>query len=90
MNKSELIDAIAAKADISKAKAARVLDATVDAITETLKEGGTVNLVGFGSFKVGARAARNGRNPKTGEAIKIESAKVPKFFAGKNLKDAVN
>lgn len=90
MNKSELIDAIAAKAAISKTKAGHALDAAVEAITEALKNGDTVNLVGFGSFKVGTRAARNGRNPKTGQAIKIESAKVPKFSAGKNLKDAVN
>ncbi len=90
MNKSDLIDAIAEKADISKAKAARALDATVESIKEALKNGDTVNLVGFGSFKVGTRAERNGRNPKTGEAIKIEAAKIPKFSAGKSLKDAVN
>jgi DNA-binding protein HU-beta len=90
VNKSDLIDAIAASADISKAAAARALDATVESIKTALKDGDTVNLVGFGTFKVGVRAARNGRNPKTGESIKIESAKIPKFTAGKNLKDAVN
>lgn len=90
MNKSDLIDAIAASADISKAAAARALDATVESIKTALKNGDTVNLVGFGTFKVGARAARNGRNPKTGESIAIAAAKIPKFTAGKNLKDAVN
>lgn len=90
MNKSDLIDAIAASADISKAAAARALDATVESIKAALKNGDTVNLVGFGTFKVGERAARNGRNPKTGEVIQIEAAKIPKFTAGKNLKDAVN
>lgn len=90
MNKSDLIDAIAASADISKAAAARALDATVESIKAALKNGDTVNLVGFGTFKVGERAARKGRNPKTGEVIQIEAAKIPKFTAGKNLKDAVN
>ncbi|MDD2776583.1 MAG: HU family DNA-binding protein [Gallionella sp.] len=90
MNKSDLIDAIAASADISKAAAARALDATVESIKAALKNGDTVNLVGFGTFKVGERAARNGRNPKTGETIQIAAAKIPKFSAGKSLKDAVN
>ncbi|MFY9261555.1 MAG: HU family DNA-binding protein [Gallionella sp.] len=90
MNKSDLIDAIAASADISKAAAARALDATVESIKTALKNGDTVNLVGFGTFKVGERAARNGRNPKTGETIQIAAAKIPKFSAGKSLKDAVN
>lgn len=90
MNKSDLIDAIAASADISKAAAARALDATVESIKTALKNGDTVNLVGFGAFKVGTRAARNGRNPKTGETIQIAEAKIPKFSAGKSLKDAVN
>ena len=90
MNKSDLIDAIAASADISKAAAARALDATVESIKTALKNGDTVNLVGFGTFKVGERAARNGRNPKTGETIQIAAAKIPKFTAGKSLKDAVN
>ncbi len=90
MNKSDLVDAIAKSADISKAAAARALDATVETIKKTLKKGDTVSLVGFGTFKVGKRAARNGRNPRTGATIKIKAAKVPKFSAGKGLKDAVN
>lgn len=90
MNKSELIDAIAESADISKAAAGRALDATVAAVTASLKNGEMVSLVGFGSFYVGDRAARDGRNPQTGKAIKIKAAKVPKFRAGKTLKDAVN
>lgn len=90
MNKSDLVDAIAKSADISKAAAARALDATVDSITKALKKGDTVSLVGFGTFKVGKRAARTGRNPRTGATIKIKAAKVPKFSAGKGLKDAVN
>jgi len=90
VNKSELVDAIAKSADISKAAAARVLDSTVDCITKALKKGDTVSLVGFGTFKVGKRAARNGRNPRTGATIKIKAAKVPKFSAGKGLKEAVN
>jgi DNA-binding protein HU-beta len=90
MNKSELIDAIANSADISKAGAARVLDATIDAIKKALKNGETVTLVGFGTFKVGKRAARSGRNPRTGATIKIKAAKVPKFRAGVGLKSAVS
>ena len=90
MNKTELIEHIAKSADISKAAAARSLEAMMEAVTETLKNGGSVTLVGFGTFSVGERAARSGRNPRTGEEIKIESAKVPKFKAGKLLKDAVN
>lgn len=90
MNKSDLVEAIAKSADISKAAAARALDSTVDAITKALKKGDSVSLVGFGTFKVGKRAARNGRNPRTGATIKIKAAKVPKFSAGKGLKDAVN
>ena len=90
MNKSDLIDAIAKSADISKASAGRALDAAVESIKKALKKGDTVSLVGFGTFKVGKRAARTGRNPRTGEAIKIKAAKVPKFTAGKGLKDAVN
>lgn len=89
MNKSELVEHIATSADISKAAAARALDATVTAISTTLKKGGTVSLVGFGSFSVTKRAARTGRNPKTGAAIKIKAAKVPKFRPGKGLKDAI-
>jgi len=90
VNKSDLVDAIATSADISKAAAGRALDATVESIKKALKKGDTVSLVGFGTFKVGKRAARTGRNPRTGEAIKIKAAKVPKFTAGKGLKDAVN
>ncbi len=90
MNKSDLVDAIANSADISKAAATRALDATVESIKKALKKGDTVSLVGFGTFKVGKRAARNGRNPRTGAVIKIKAAKVPKFTAGKGLKDAVN
>ena len=90
MNKSELIDAIADAADISKAAAGRALDATVDTVKKALKKGDMVTLVGFGTFYVGKRAARTGRNPRTGAAIKIKAAKMPKFRAGKALKDAVN
>ncbi|MBX3630843.1 MAG: HU family DNA-binding protein [Nitrosomonas sp.] len=90
MNKSELIDAIAKSANISKATAGSALDGTISAITDALKKNDTVTLVGFGTFKVGKRAARTGRNPRTGEEIKIKAAKVPKFSAGKALKNAVN
>ena len=89
-NKSDLIDAIAKSADLSKAAAGRALDATIESIKKSLKKGDDVSLVGFGTFYVGKRAARNGRNPQTGAAIKIKAAKVPKFRAGKGLKDAVN
>ncbi len=90
MNKSELIDQIAKSADISKAAAGRALDAMIGSVKSSLKKGGSVTLVGFGTFHVGKRAARSGRNPRTGAAIKIKAAKVPKFRAGKALKDAVN
>ncbi len=90
MNKTELIEHIAKNADISKAAATRALESTIGAIRTTLKKGGAVSLVGFGTFAVGERAARTGRNPRTGEAIKIEKAKVPKFRPGKALKDALN
>ena len=90
MNKTELIDHIAKTADISKAASSRALDAVIGAVKTTLKKNGTVTLVGFGTFSVAKRAARAGRNPKTGEPIKIKSAKVPKFKPGKSLKDAVN
>lgn len=90
MNKTELVEKMAETADISKAAAARALDGAIVAIKGTMKKGGTVTLVGFGSFYVGKRAARTGRNPRTGEAIKIKAAKIPKFRAGKTLKDAVN
>ena len=90
MNKSELIEAMAKDADISKAAAGRALDAAVSAVQQALKKGQMVTLVGFGTFYVGKRAARNGRNPQTGATIKIKAAKVPKFRAGKSLKDALN
>ncbi|MCC5882828.1 MAG: HU family DNA-binding protein [Halomonas sp.] len=90
MNKSELIEAIAASADIPKAAASRALDAMVDTVTESLKKGDTVSLVGFGTFSVKERAARTGRNPQTGQPIQISAAKVPTFKAGKALKDSVN
>jgi DNA-binding protein HU-beta len=90
VNKTELIDAIARHADISKAAAGRALDAAVNTITGSLKKGDIVTLVGFGSFYVGRRTERQGRNPQTGNAITIGAAKVPKFRAGKALKDAVN
>ena len=90
MNKSELIDSIAKDADMSKAAAGRALDAAVAAVKGALKKGDMVTLVGFGTFYVGKRAARNGRNPRTGATIKIKAAQTPKFRAGKALKDAVN
>ena len=90
MNKSQLIDQIAASADISKAASGRALDALTDAITAALKEGDQVALVGFGTFSVRERAARSGRNPQTGATIQIPAANVPKFRAGKALKESVN
>lgn len=90
MNKSELIDAIAASADIPKAAAGRALDAMVDSVTDSLKKGDQVVLVGFGTFSVKDRAARTGRNPQTGQPIQIAAAKIPSFKAGKALKDALN
>ena len=89
MNKTELINAVAEKADLSKKDAEAAITATVDAITEALTQGEKVQLVGFGSFEVKTRAARVGRNPKTGEEIPIAEAKLPVFKAGKALKDAV-
>ena len=90
MNKSELIDAIASKGDLTKAQAGQALDALIAAVSESLKDGGNVTLVGFGTFSVKERPARKGRNPKTGEAIDIAASKIPAFKAGKGLKDAVN
>jgi len=90
VNKSELIDAIAADAGLSKADAGKALDATLATVTGALKKGDTVSLVGFGTFQVKDRAARTGRNPQTGATIQIAAAKVPGFKAGKALKDAVN
>jgi DNA-binding protein HU-beta len=90
VNKTELIEEIAKSADITKASATRALDAMIAAVTTSLQNDDSVTLVGFGTFTVGERAARTGRNPRTKEAIKIKAAKVPKFKAGKALKDAVN
>jgi len=90
MNKAELIDAVAESADLSKASAARALDAALDTITAALQAGDQVTLVGFGTFSVRPRAARTGRNPRTGEAIEIKASNNPAFKAGKALKDAVN
>ncbi len=90
MNKSDLIDAIADGAGLTKADAGRALSATIDAVTGALKSGDSVSLVGFGTFAVKKRAARTGRNPQTGATIKIKAANVPSFKAGKGLKDAVN
>jgi DNA-binding protein HU-beta len=90
VNKSELIDAIAEGADISKSSAGRALDSAVDAIADALKKGDQVTLVGFGTFSVKHRPARTGRNPQTGAEIQIAASNVPSFKAGKALKDAVN
>ncbi|HEX6829688.1 MAG TPA: HU family DNA-binding protein [Burkholderiales bacterium] len=89
MNKQDLIESIAKTADISKAAAGRALDAAVNAVRSSLKKGQPVTIVGFGTFSVGKRAARTGRNPRTGAEIKIRAAKVVKFKAGKGLKDTV-
>jgi len=90
VNKSELVDAIADAADLSKASAGRALDAAIDAVSGALKKGDQVSLVGFGTFSVKHRAARTGRNPQTGATIEIAAAKIPSFKAGKALKDACN
>ncbi len=90
MNKQDLIDAIAKASGLSKAAAGRALDATTASVTKSLKKGDSVTLVGFGTFKVSKRAARNGRNPRTGATIKIAARKAPVFTAGKALKDALN
>ena len=90
MNKTELIEHIAKQADISKAAATRALEAMIGGVKAMLKKNKSVSLVGFGTFTVGKRAARAGRNPRTGAAIKIKAAKVPKFRPGKALKDALN
>ncbi|MBS1199272.1 MAG: DNA-binding protein [Proteobacteria bacterium] len=90
MNKTELIDALAAKCDLSKAAAGRAVDGLTEIITASLASGDSVALLGFGTFAVGARAARTGRNPKTGEPLKIAASKTPKFSAGAKLKAAVN
>ena len=90
MNKAELVDAVASAANLSKADAGRAVDAFVDSVTGALRKGQQVSVVGFGTFSVKHRAARSGRNPRTGETIKIAASKVPGFKAGKALKDAVN
>ncbi len=90
MNKTELVEAMAESADISKAAAGRALDGMIGAITQALKDGDQISIVGFGSFTVRERAARTGRNPQTGEAIEIKASRNPTFKAGKALKDAVN
>ncbi len=90
MNKSEMIQAVAEAANISKAQAGHAVDAVVDSIRDALAKGDTVTLIGFGTFSVRERSERTGRNPRTGEEIKIEAAKVPVFKPGKALKDSVN
>ena len=90
MKKLELVAAMAEHAEMTKADAGRALEAFINSVTDALKEEDSVTIVGFGTFAVGAREARTGRNPRTGAAIKIEAAKVPKFRAGKALKDALN
>ena len=90
MNKTELVAAIAEQAEISKKDAEKALKAFTDVVAEELKKGEKIQLVGFGTFEVSERAAREGRNPKTGEAMPIPASKVPRFKAGKGLKDAVN
>jgi DNA-binding protein HU-beta len=89
VNKNELVDAVAAAADLRKSEASKAVDAVFDAIASSLKKGDEVRLVGFGTFTVSERAASEGRNPRTGEKIKIAASKQPKFKAGKGLKDAV-
>jgi DNA-binding protein HU-beta len=89
VNKNELIDAVAAATGLAKGEVAKIIDATFDAISGALKKGIEVRLVGFGSFSVTNRAASEGRNPRTGEKIQIPASKLPKFRAGKGLKDAV-
>jgi DNA-binding protein HU-beta len=90
MNKSELIDAVANAADMTKADATKAIDAFVNVVADTLKEGDQITLVGFGTFLVRHREARSGRNPRTGDTIQIAASNVPSFKAGKALKDAVN
>ncbi|EPL3139383.1 HU family DNA-binding protein [Pseudomonas putida] len=90
VNKQELINQIAESADITKAVAGKALDAVIESVTSALKAGDTVTLVGFGSFLVKERAAREGRNPQTGNPVQIAAAKIPGFKPGKALKDAIN
>lgn len=90
MNKTELVSAIAEKSGLSKTDSEKALNAFTDAVTSELKNGGKVQLVGFGTFEVSKRAARTGKNPQTGEPLEIAACKAPKFKAGKALKDALN
>ena len=90
MNKADVIEHIARAAEVSKSAAERAVDALIGAVKSSLRKGGMVTLVGFGTFYVGKRQARAGRNPRTGEALRIAAARVPKFRAGKALKDAIN
>ena len=90
MNKADVIDAVATSADISKASASRAVDAITDVVAKALKSGDSVTMVGFGTFSIRERAARAGRNPRTGETIQIKASKVPVFKPGKGLKDAVS
>ena len=90
MNKGDLIEAVCSESGLSKADASRAVESMITAITRALKDGNQVSLIGFGTFTVKKRAARTGRNPRTGEAIEIRASKVPGFRAGKALKDAVN
>jgi DNA-binding protein HU-beta len=90
MNKGQLIDAVASHAGLTKVQAEKALNAVIDTVSETLSKGDTVALIGFGTFGVAKRAARNGKNPRTGATIKIPARKVPKFTPGKGLKDVVN
>lgn len=89
MNKTELVEAVAKSAELSKADANKAVDAVVDAVTEALAKGDKVTLIGFGTFETRERAARTGRNPRTGAEIKIAATRIPAFKAGKKLKDAV-
>ena len=90
MNKAEFIDAVATSAELSRSDATKAVDAVIDTLTESLRKGDSVTLVGFGTFEVRERAARTGRNPQTGEAIQIKASKAPAFKAGKAFKDALN
>ena len=90
MNRNELVDSVASKTDMRKSEASKAVDAVFDAIAEALKDGDEVRLVGFGTFSVAARAATEGRNPRTGEKIKIAASKQPKFKPGKGLRDSLN
>ena len=90
MNKAEFVDSVATKADMSKTEAGAAVDAVLDSVTDALKNGDQVTLVGFGTFLVRKREARTGRNPRTGEPLQIKASNVPSFKAGKALKEAVN